>query len=339
MNQLKYALAKKLVSRSVKKSDFDRITAETNIVIDPTVPEYNNSYYFTGHGGDGSAFMIRVAGRGTGKFEVWFSFHLPGKGSFSIPTNVQDGVHSFDESPMKLECLEPEKRWALSFSGEVDGPKGPARAEFSAEFHSDYPIFHFTNDMNPAAHARAMAAEKWTGEWFKSLQDMHQHHYEQGGSVSGTLTVDGEEHGLDMRYVRDHSFGPRSWGAMERHLWLTVCLDNGDFCNVSLPEYTFLKMTGGFYAKDGSYVSVVDSSSFGDIAPEGKPAKEFSYWMKLEGGERLEVTCRQGAGFTWLMDGIYRVIEWVSDFEIDGVHGRGICEFGFNVDRYDYGSL
>lgn len=37
----------------------------------------------------------------------------------------------------------------------------------------------------------------------------HQSHYEQMGSLKGTVTVDGKEHYLKIPCVRDHSFGKK----------------------------------------------------------------------------------------------------------------------------------
>ncbi len=339
MNYLKYMLAKTMVKRSRKNSDFDPVAAEKDISVDTSIPDYNNSYYFTGHSWKGEAVMIRVAGRSSGEYEIWFSFHIPGKGNFSISPDVQKKVSSFEESPVKLACLEPQKRWNIAFSGAVDGEQGPAEVDFDVELTSEYPIFHYTNDMDPSAHARAMAEHRWTKEWFLKLQKMHQHHYEQGGDMKGHLTLNGERHGLDMRYVRDHSFGPRTWGNLDRHLWLTACLENGDFCNVSIPEYPFFKMTAGFYASGGSYRSVIGAPPFTGIAPDRIPDETFSYFMKLDNGRKLEASCSRGPGFTWLMGGAYKVIEWASEFEIGGVRGRGICEMGFNLEKFPYGGI
>ncbi len=340
MNPIKYSLAKAMVRRSVSRSDFDPASAERNLDVDRSVPEYNNSYYFACLASDGTAAILRLAGRGTGVFELWFSLNLPGRGRLSVPVELQDSVRSFEKSPLRIICREPEKKFELSFDGTVNDEKGkPAKVRFNAELTSAFPIFHFTNDMDPAPMARAMAAEKWTKEWFLTLQAMHQHHYEQGGDVTATLTVDGKTRKLGMKFFRDHSFGPRSWDAMDRHVWLCLCLDDGSFVNLSLPEYPFIKIAAGFHARDGRYTSVAGSTPFAGIAPGIKPPASFNFNLDLSDGRHLRASCVKGPGFTWLMDDVYRVFEWVSAFTLDGVPGRGICEFGYNVRRFDYGLL
>ncbi len=212
----------------------------------------------------------------------------------------------------------------------------PVRVRFNAGLTSAFPIFHFTNDMGPAPMARAMAAERWSKEFFLTLRGMHQHHYEQGGDLTGSLSVDGETRALTMKYIRDHSFGPRSWDSLDRHVWLCLCLDDGSFVNLSLPEYPFIRITAGFYARDGRYTPVVGSTPFAGIAPGAPPPASFRFNLDLADGRRLAASCVRGPEFRWLMDDVYRVCEWVSAFTLDGVPGRGICEFGYNVRRFDY---
>lgn len=340
VNPVKYALAKAMVRHSVKQSDFDPFVAEKNFAVDPMVTEFNNSFFFACLGEDKSAVIMRQAARGNGSFEVWFSVNLPGKGRYSIPAELQEGVTLFDTSPLSLECAEPVNKWRLGFSGDVTGEDGLAvYAEFEAGLTSGYPVFHFTNDADPSPMARSMAAEKWSGRFFRTLQSMHQHHYEQGGTVKGRLALGGTVYPLDMKFIRDHSFGPRNWALMDRHLWICICLRDGRFFNLSLPEYPFIKIRSGFLTIAGGYIPVVDSSSFDSIAYNGRPPSEFRFNADLANGKHIRIICRRGPGFEWLMENVYRDFEWVSDFMVDGVPGTGICEFGYNVKKFNYGTL
>ncbi len=339
MNPIKYSLAKAMVRRSVSHSDFNAAAAERNFDVDRSVIDYNNSYYFACLGVDGTAAILRLAGRGTGAFELWFSLNLPGRGRLNVPVTLQKSVKCFETSPLGIICPVPEKSLAISFNGTVKDENGKAaKVKFNAELTSAFPIFHFTNDADPAPMARAMAKEKWTKQWFLTLQGMHQHHYEQGGDLAGTLTVDGKTRTLKMKFFRDHSFGPRSWDSLDRHIWLSMCLEDGSFANLSLPEYPFIKIKAGFYAKDGRYTPVTGGTNFAEIAAgDAPPPPSFYINLELADGRRLKGSCVRGPEFTWLMDDVYRVFEWVSTYTLNGVPGRGICEFGYNVRRFDYG--
>ncbi len=338
MNPVKTALAKAMVRRSAARSDFDPDAAERNLEVDHSVPEYNNSYYFSFIGDEKAAVITRLAGRGNGAFELWFSAHVPGQGLFSVPETAQAAISSFESAPLSMECVEPQRTWRLVYEGPVLNEKGKTvDAEFRAELRSEYPIFHFTNDMDPAPMARAIAGEKWSAEFFRTLARMHQHHYEQGGEARMLLNIGRTKLRLSAGFFRDHSFGPRSWNAMDRHIWLSGRLSNGDVFNLSLPEYPFIKIRAGFYGNGGTYRSVVGSTPFLGIVPDRGPAVRFEFHITLDDGRGLTGRCVRGPGFSWLMDGVYRVHEWVSDFEIEGVRGTGICEFGYNVKRFDHG--
>ncbi len=47
-------------------------------------------------------------------------------------------------------------------------------------------------------------------------------HYEQHMRVRGTLDIDGECVEIDGHGLRDHSWGPRSWQAIQGYEWLTM---------------------------------------------------------------------------------------------------------------------
>jgi hypothetical protein len=50
-------------------------------------------------------------------------------------------------------------------------------------------------------------------------QDWGDGHLEQGGRVTGTITVDGDAIPVDCLAFRDHTWGRRSYGTLDRHTW------------------------------------------------------------------------------------------------------------------------
>ncbi|KAF0287947.1 hypothetical protein FJT64_013635 [Amphibalanus amphitrite] len=82
--------------------------------------------------------------------------------------------------------------------------------------------------MAPLAVARAMALEPWTREFFERLRDAHQTHYEQIGTTSGTVTVSGREHRLQVTGMRDHSYARyRDWTLLHRYGLHTLIMEDG----------------------------------------------------------------------------------------------------------------
>ncbi|MHA1685777.1 MAG: hypothetical protein ACTSYD_05125, partial [Candidatus Heimdallarchaeaceae archaeon] len=85
---LKTWIMKKLIARQNRKNPFNSQYAETYQLPDDAPEHWNNSYYFTGHEEDGSAFLIRLAFRGTGQVETWFSLLLPQKGIYNYEKHI-----------------------------------------------------------------------------------------------------------------------------------------------------------------------------------------------------------------------------------------------------------
>ena len=56
----------------------------------------------------------------------------------------------------------------------------------------------------------------------------HQNHYEQFGDLTGTATVDGVDHVLNLNVMRDHTHGSvRDWRLMHRYGIQNFRTENG----------------------------------------------------------------------------------------------------------------
>ena len=86
----------------------------------------------------------------------------------------------------------PMRRWSLSFEGKMRNEKAGSvhDVKISGTYTSELPYFDFDSEMEAWTVARAMAREPWSRAYFDRLKAAHQNHYEQFGTVSGTLTID-----------------------------------------------------------------------------------------------------------------------------------------------------
>ncbi len=78
-------------------------------------------------------------------------------------------------------------------------------------------------------------------------------HYEQPGSVAGTITVGGRRHGLAGAGLRDHSWGVRDWQAVPYWRWFGMVVDPDTFVvvnNVGTADGG--ETAGGYLMRDGS---------------------------------------------------------------------------------------
>lgn len=81
-----------------------------------------DSVYFGGFNREGVYFVARLARRQGRYAELWLYLHIPGVGDFHHPkhpdtlvSNVTPGTLS--AGGLKIEMLEPMKRWRVSFNG------------------------------------------------------------------------------------------------------------------------------------------------------------------------------------------------------------------------------
>jgi len=99
-------------------------------------------------------------------------------------------------------------------------------------------------------------------------EDWGHHHYDQGGRITGTLTLDGEELAVDCGSFRDHSWGPRHPGKANPRAGVTIAIGTAEnsFTLWSIAEQPPAtdpvdgaadRVALGWYARDGVTASLV----------------------------------------------------------------------------------
>ena len=78
--------------------------------------------YFNGLDANGTYVITRIARRHGRKAEIWLSANIPGIGFFQSPIHPDTNVYNVDPDVysaggLKYECLEPMKRWRITFNG------------------------------------------------------------------------------------------------------------------------------------------------------------------------------------------------------------------------------
>lgn len=328
-----------MIGRSLKERDLSLDELETRHS-DPETSLFNDSSYFLGRGEDGSSFIVRMAFRNGRDPEYWLSFHLPGSGTYVLKDLDCKMSPGFNMGKLQFSCLEPGKKWQISYSGSIEKGGTVHKLDLNLLFEGTRPLVNFKNISKPSDIAPVIAREKWTKEFLKSLREIKKVHLEQGGAIGGTIRLDGVEHNVDWRSVRDHSWGTRSWKTWKRHVWLGGMLDNGEAFNLSMISYGFLgQLSAGYITKGDklSYFSALppmDSFASAPLIPK-KTVIEF---RSRDGVlHKLEVNIARAYDFT--MDGVYFIHEGMGDFVLDGIPGMGVAEFGLNLEHYDYSSI
>ncbi|MDR0877268.1 MAG: hypothetical protein LBN21_04390, partial [Treponema sp.] len=311
---------------------------------------HNNSQYFSIHdAASRRTLYMRLAVRGgDAPDEVWLVYR---EGDGPVYIAGKDHISKGEKIPASIECIEGGKelrfrywgnlkRGKLTDKGYVPDPDSPDfPVDLDARFYGKTQAFEFSRHMSTEPVARALSKEKFTKDFQAALAENHQVHFEQAGLVSGILKLEGRDIVFEKaRAFRDHSYGKRDWGYMDRHIWLVGLLENGDFFHTSLIRYPAIRnLQAGFYtAGEGDEEKTVclkNSTSMDDLPLNGGVPPAFSFTVEYEDGKKRRVECT--LDFTVPFDfggGAYFLSEGVSEFTVDGLKGRGITEFGYNAD-------
>ncbi|MCL2540587.1 MAG: hypothetical protein FWE53_04145 [Firmicutes bacterium] len=344
--KLKKCIMKWQINKRIKTNPFDLNYAETYMIPEDADSSHNNSYYFSMHDPKTKESMFwRYARRGgDAKDEVWFVFRdAGGQVYFSENDHFDKGT----KVPVSINVAEPGKKLTFTFSGwcyQADfnggdckpGKKPKVKVEMQAEFHGLSQVFDFSRHLPADTMAVALAKEKWTKEFIAAIKENHQVHTEQQGTISATIKVDSETHRFSrINAFRDHSYGKRDWGYFDRHIWILGLMENGDMFHTSFVRYPAVtQINAGLYLKDGKPDGYVKNLPSMDSLPIlGKCPPKASYEVELDNGRKFTIKFKREFEVKFDFQKQYTISEGVSEFEIDGLRGRGITEFGFNPDK------
>jgi hypothetical protein len=336
---LKRALARLLVSH--QRHHEHAIESLEKKHVNLTHPFPNDSSCFYGGDASGNAFIARLAFRGPHRGpECWLDFRPAGQPAIGLPANPGPEREGFALGELAFVCELPGKRWRLSYQGPLTESGGGTVADGAVElsFHSTHPVYDYAASSDRRLVAEAIAAQKWSGSFFRQLKDLEQVHYEQFGRLTGRLACGGRTFELDLAAVRDHSFGSRDWSTWDRHYWLSgVSPDGHGFTAVAI-RYDFCgPLYAGFTTTpDGSSDAIVACTRLEDLsATATQPWPERgTLQIETRSGKRHRLDFHRQGVFPYLMDGVYLMKEGIGAYQLDGKPAWGLCEFGFKQERY-----
>ena len=216
--------------------------------------QWSDSFYFGGGDGRGLAFYSRIGRRPNeevveGALGVW----LPQQGFLLSFAREQTVELSIACGAALFECLEPLRSWELLFEGHG---RLFERAEHVATRREDYREVHLTGSLVFTAWGEPLSFRSGLSTPVASA------HYEQPGSLSGTITVDGQRRQLAGNGMRDHSWGVRDWQRVPYWRWFGFVSDPDNFVmlnNVGLEDGG--ETAGGFLMRDGELAPIVSGQT------------------------------------------------------------------------------
>jgi len=306
---------------------------------------YNDSFVFQGADADGNVLLTRMGFRSGGKeAEVWMwgvfdgeryanDEHLLKLTSDADPQEIAAGG-------LRFELITPGE-WKLTYSGTLNGKP----SEVILNWKADAAMYCSADHMDPKGTAMAMAEMPWSREYFERLRSEKQVRIEQGGILTGTFTVDGRSFDVNMRGIRDHSWGKRNWAYLNRYLWTILALNEPadiagiqvKYLAVSPVDYgdSFRRLASGWIAGDEGVLPVSFSTDLMEVGGDGVIPGKFTMKFRVPGSDviTLDVDRRQPE-MPWLVQNAeFEVNEAWCGITLNGVKGAGLSEFGYAADR------
>ena len=334
-------MLKRLLSRQMVKRTKNRLFPVEYLErkhVDLTQPFPNDSSFFYGGDKEGNAFITRMAFRGPDReHEYWFDFYLKEIGFFGLKSDPGPDNIGFQMGTLKWEPIVTGKTWRIIFEGTVLDKNGKSHeCKTDLVFTGENPIYDFAGSSDQKSIAKAIAAEKWSKEFFFKLKDIHQTHYEQTGNLKGLIILDNQKFDLNFRASRDHSFGSRNWLTWDRHFWITGLSDNGFHWTVTTIRFDFLgRLTAGFViSPDGIADAIVECTNLETVSREQLLPDQGVVELLMRSGRNHHLQFFRNGDFPYVMDKKYLMFEAIGRYKFDGVDGLGMVEFGFHSDKY-----
>jgi len=284
--------------------------------------QWSDSFYFGGGDGRRLAFYARIGRRPNedvteGALGVW----LPGQGFLLSFTRTPPGP-AIAAGPLSFRCMLPLVLWELGFDGAGRLFERAEHVATDRHAHREVRVtahLRFTSWGDPLSFESGLAAGVATD------------HYEQPGSVAGTLEVDGRRHPLAGRGMRDHSWGVRDWQGVPYWRWFGMVADPDNFIvlnNVGLRGGG--ETAGGFMMRAGDVAPIRACETESELDPELGAQRSFTARATDALGRETMLSGRalEVAPLRQRRDGrLTHVNEALTEYEWEGRRGTGISEY------------
>ena len=122
---------------------------------------------------------------------------------------------------LRYQYQPGDDAWRITYQGSLDDAQ---HCTVDLIYRPTTRIYLSSEHMDPVSTGKAMAEMPWSRAYFEQLKSERQVRMEQGGTIRGTVVVDGTEHAIDLQAFRDHSWGKRNWSFLNRYIWNILSL-------------------------------------------------------------------------------------------------------------------
>lgn len=207
-----------------------RLAPEDEFTHDPgSAKNYNESMYFNVFDHDRKAGgWFRIGNRPNENYaEVSVCVYLPdGRVGFTFARADITGNDKMEAGGLKVEVIEPFKHLRVSFTGQVLLLERPFEMADPKTAWRNNPQVPCTVEINYTGQSPMYGGEveRVDGKPIEidPEKSFAKAHYEQLCAGSGTITVGGEVIEIAGHGLRDKSWGPRHWQAIDWYRWCPV---------------------------------------------------------------------------------------------------------------------
>ncbi len=258
-------------------------------------PNFNESMYFNFFdpkqeiGG-----FVRLGNRANeGQAEMTVCIYLKdGRVLFAFKRAEISHNDAFDAGGLRFEVIEPSEKLRTTYSGGVlvlENPKelsDPGRAfKESPRRRIELDLTHVAcGPMYGDSHSEREAEKDAEKQFAKA-------HYEQHMRVQGTIDLGDEQVEISGYGLRDHSWGPRYWQAIEGYEWLTMNFgpDLGAMVT-SIRVAGEEPRLGGVIVKGGELIKIEHVDIDADYEDNGLYHRSVRAKIRTEDGDSHEIT-------------------------------------------------
>jgi len=304
---------------------------------------YNESMYFnvfdpkTKLGG-----WFRLGNRpNEGYAEMSICLYLPGgKVGFMFGRPKISGNAEMNAGGLKIEVVEPFRKLRLTYDGKVCLMARPFdMAEPSKAFRENpnvpCQIVLDYEGVSPMYGGETVRADGKPRDDVDPEKSFAKAHYEQHVAAKGHFTVDGVTYQVDGHGLRDKSWGPRYWSAINWYRWCPMNFGRDFGMMLSIVTGDDGKpREGGMVFRDGQYDLISECKMDSDWDEHGYQTALRAH-VKTRGGKSYEVegkvlsliplrnrrTGPDGREFNT------RITEGMTEYRCEGLVGYGLSEY------------
>jgi hypothetical protein len=292
---------------------------------------FNESMYFNFFDSErGIGGFVRIGNRANeGRAETTVTVYLPdGRVLFSFKRPQIANNDAFDCGGLRFEVIEPTQSLRTVYEGSVLELTDPRKMADPRRAFVESPKKKIALELVHEAVGPMYGGSKARGEHDRPPEEQFASaHYEQHMEVRGRLSIEGEGFEIHGYGLRDHSWGPRYWQAIESYEWLTMNFgpDLGAMISIVRRDADHQKK-GGVIVRDGKLELVVEAEIRGEFEDNGLYHRKVFVDAKTASGDTIEIT-GEVKGFIPLRNRREGLVTHI---------GEGMTEWHFG-DRVGYG--